>query len=163
MDTKVTDRAHAEGDTTQTIRIRVDRRKPSLRSIYHGMFQPRRRQVRRQDDEPNAFLDWHPRSLLIASVAVLLLSLADGLISVRLVTAGAREINPLLALVVHDSPVAFALTKWLLTACGVVALVASAHARVFRTIKGAAVLHGVLAGYAVLVLYGLLLTVSIPP
>jgi len=149
-------------DETARSRTLVDRRKPGLRSIYYGMFNPRRRRVRREDDEVHAFLDWHPRVLLAVATSVLLLSLADGLITVRLVSAGVQELNPLLAAFVHGSPAAFALVKWLLTACGVSALVIAAHARVFGRIKGATVLYGVSAAYLVLVAYGLLLAVSIP-
>jgi hypothetical protein len=124
------------------------------------MFRPRRRRVRRESDLENAFLDWHPQPLMLAAVAVLLLSVADGLLTVRLVSAGVHEINPLLSALVRGSPAGFALVKWLLTACGVIALVVAAHARIFRKLRGATVLYGVAAGYLVLVLYGLLLTVG---
>lgn len=161
MDPEASNRGDADTTSEVTVRTLVDRRRPGLRSIYYGMFQPRRRCVRREEDAANAFLDWHPRSLLIVAIGVLLLSLIDGLITVRLVGAGVEEINPLMAVLVDGSPAGFALAKWFLTACGVTALVVAAHARVFGKVVGASVLHAVLCGYTVLVLYGLLLATSV--
>jgi hypothetical protein len=137
----------------------TERRKPSLRSIVYGMFNPRRRRVRRDEDWENAFLDWHPRSLLVVATTILLLSVLDGLLTVKLINAGAQEINPLLAVLVDHSAAWFALIKWLLTAVGVIGLV---EARVFGRIKAKTVLYGVMAAYAILVLYGYSLTQSIP-
>lgn len=139
-----------------------ERRKPTLRSIVYGMFNPRRRRVRRDEDWDNAFLDWHPRSLLVVATMILLLSVLDGLLTVKLVNAGAQEINPLLAVLVDHSAAWFALTKWLLTAIGVIGLVAAAHARVFGRIKAKTVLYGVMVGYTILVLYGYSLSQTIP-
>lgn len=139
-----------------------ERRKPSLRSIVYGMFNPRRRRIRREEDWDNAFLDWHPRSLLVVATTILLLSVLDGLLTVKLVNAGAQEINPLLAVLVDHSAAWFALIKWLLTAIGVIGLVAAAHARVFGRVKAKIVLYGVMVAYTVLVLYGYSLSQSVP-
>lgn len=138
-----------------------ERRKPSLRSIFYGMINPRRRRVRRDDDWDNAFLDWHPRSLLFVATVILLLSVLDGLLTIKLVNAGAQEINPLLAVLVDHSTAWFALIKWLFTAIGVLVLVAAAHARIFGRIKAKTVLYAVMLGYATLVLYGYSLSTTI--
>jgi hypothetical protein len=162
MDVEMAPPTDVDSTSELTVRVAVDRRKPSIKSVWYGMFRPRRRRIRRDEDAANAFLDWHPKHLLVTATAVLVLSLADGLVTVRLVSAGTQEINPLLAGLVHNSPAAFALVKWLLTACGVIALVVAAHARVFGRFRGATVLFAVLGGYALLVLYGLMLAVSLP-
>jgi hypothetical protein len=152
----------AEPTSNETVRVTfVDRRKPSLRSIYHGMFQPRRRRVRREEDAENAFLDWHPPRLLWAASAVLLLSLLDGIFTVRLIGAGVQEINPLMDVLLKGDAAGFALAKWFLTALGVIALVAAAHAKVFGRFRGEAILLAMLAGYLLLVLYGFGLTMSL--
>lgn len=140
----------------------IDRRKPGLRSIVFGMFNPRRRQVRRDDDMADAFLDWHPKPLLVVATGLLILSVIDGLLTVRLVNAGVQEINPLLAALVHNNVAAFALVKWFMTACGVTALVVAAHARVFGRIRGATVLYACCAFYALLVLYSAGLVAALP-
>ena len=138
-----------------------DRRKPSFRSILYGMFNPRRRRVGRSDDLKNAFLDWHPNRLLVVATAILILSVIDGLLTVRLVNAGVHEINPLLAGLVSNSAAGFAIVKWALSATGVIALVVAAHARVFGLVRGGALLYAVLVGYSMLVLYSLALVQSL--
>ena len=131
-----------------------DRRTPSLRGIIYGMLHPRRQRIRREEDVDNAFLDFHPRHLLIVAIAILVLSLIDGILTVRLVNAGAQEINPVLAALVHGDSAWFALAKLTFTSLGVIVLVAAAHSRVFGKLRSVTVLYVFLVGYAILVLYG---------
>ena len=67
-----------------------------------GAFYPRRRRFRREEDRDKAFIDWYPPHLLFAAIAIMCLSVADGLFTVHLINAGATEMNPLLAVVVND-------------------------------------------------------------
>jgi len=136
-----------------------DRRRTTLKSLIHGMFNPRRRRVRRDTDEANAFVDWHPRHLLVVAAIILGLSTLDGILTVHLMNIGAAEMNPLLASLVERDASQFAIIKWLLTACGVVALVITERACLFGRLRSRSILYGVLVGYVVLVLYSLSLAV----
>ncbi len=137
--------------------VRTDRRKPSLRSFIYGAFNPRRRKFRREEDANHAFLDWHPRYLLIISTLVMLLSVIDGMFTVYLIGSGLQELNPVLAPLVHGDPVLFALIKIAFTAIGVVTLVITAHARLWRGIPVSRIFYLMLIGYSCVIVYELYL------
>lgn len=136
---------------------RTDRRKPSLRSFIYGAFNPRRRQFRREEDANYAFLDWHPRHLLVVAMLVMLLSVVDGMFTVYLIGSGLQELNPVLAPLVDGDPVLFALTKIVFTAVGVVTLVITAHARLWRGIPVSRIFYLMLIGYSCVIVYELYL------
>ncbi len=130
-----------------------DRRKPSLKSFIYGAFDPRRRRIRRAGDRDHTFLDWHPTHLLVVCAIIVVLSLLDGLLTVHLVQNGAKELNPLMAYLISNDPILFALAKIVLTVVGVVALVLTAHMQIFRHVKASSVLYFFLFVHVVLVLY----------
>ncbi len=84
---------------------------------------------------------------------ILVLSLLDGLLTVHLVQNGAKELNPLMAYLLSNDPILFALAKITLTVVGVVALVVTAHMQIFRLVKASSVLYFFLFAHVVLVLY----------
>ena len=138
-----------------------DRRKPSLKSFIYGAFNPRRRRIRREEDRDSAFIDWYPTHLLVVAGLIMLLSLADGLLTVRLLNAGATELNPLLAVLVHNDPLWFALGKVFLTAAGVVSLVIVSQARVLKKWPMTLMIYGLLFLYMALVAYSTSLSMAL--
>jgi hypothetical protein len=154
-DTHVIDQSATQIATPQG--PRTDRRKPSLRSFIYGAFNPRRRKFRREEDANHTFLDWHPRHLLIIATLVMVLSVIDGMFTVYLIGAGLQELNPVLAPLVHGDPVAFALIKIAFTAIGVVTLVITAHARLWRGMKVSRIFYLMLIGYSCVIIYELYL------
>lgn len=130
-----------------------DRRIPSLKSFIYGALHPRRRVIRREEDRDHVFLDYHPQYLLVISTIILALSVIDGLLSVYLVNEGMRDINPLMALLANGDPVLFALGKIACTTIGIVALVLTAHMRVYRVLRASTILYFFLFSYLALVLY----------
>ena len=66
---------------------------------------------------------------------MLVLSVTDAFLTVRLMTDGAEETNPLLAFVLNEHPRVFALVKMALTGGGVLLLVAVARMRLFRVVR----------------------------
>ena len=79
----------------------------------------------------------------------------DGLLTVILMTYGARELNPLMALFLPHNLLWFALTKLALTGGGLCVLVACSRMRFFRSVPGEAIVYGVLALYVWLIAYEL--------
>jgi hypothetical protein len=77
----------------------------------------------------------------------------DALLTITLIQRGAYEANPVMEPLVHNSPLAFALIKFDLTAGGLVVLILLAQARLFRRVSVALVLYGVLFAYAALIGY----------
>jgi hypothetical protein len=84
---------------------------------------------------------------------ILLLSIADAVMTITLMNLGAIEINPLMRPFVTGSGWSFAFTKLGLTSVGVVVLVLMARVRAFGTRPVGLMLYFVLACYAFLVTY----------
>lgn len=138
-------------------RVLPDRRALSWRSIAHGCWRPRRRQARRPYDDGRTYIDWHRPHLLFVSVGILLLCSADAALTLKLLSLGAREVNPLMEKLVATDIQAFVSTKMSLTGIGLVLLVALANLRLWRFMRVGQALYVVLAGYLILVGYEVLL------
>ena len=129
-----------------------DRRRMTLRTFIQGGLTPRRRGGRRAH-ELDALIDWHEPHLLFLAVTILLLSLADALLTLTLMTVGANEANPILAFVLDGHPKLFAAVKMGLTGGGILVLVAVARARIFRLVRVATVMHWLMLAYVALIGY----------
>ena len=130
----------------------AERRRTTLRTFFQSGITPRRRGGRRAD-EHHFPIDWHEPYLLALALTILLLNVVDAFFTLTLLTAGAREANPLIAFVLDEHPKLFALTKIGLTGVGVLVLVAVARARLFNVMRVGSLLHAVLAGYVTLIAY----------
>ncbi len=130
-----------------------DRRRRTLRALFYGNFNPRRRGPRREHEAGFAAVDWHHPQWLGVAVLILLLSCADAFLTLTLMNGGAYEANPFMAPLVGGSALRFTLVKLSLTGGGVVVLTLLARTRLFRRVPISLVLYGVLAAYAVLVVY----------
>ncbi|HEY3517664.1 MAG TPA: DUF5658 family protein [Gammaproteobacteria bacterium] len=151
------DQEPATSDTTTTPfedrRVaKEDRRALTLRTLFASGFSPRRRTGRRANDHELP-VDFHDPRLLVPVVAMLLLSITDAFLTVRLINDGAQETNPLLAFVLSEHPHLFATVKMTLTGLGVTLLVVLARARVFKVVRASAFLYGLVAAYLGLIVY----------
>ncbi len=131
---------------------KTDRRALTLRTLFTAGLAPRRRGGRRVSDEEIPVDFYEPR-LLVPVLAMLLLSVADAFLTVRLMAGGAEEMNPLLAFVLNEHPRLFAVVKMALTGLGVVVLVALARARVFKLVRVSLFLYALVAAYFALIVY----------
>jgi hypothetical protein len=138
----------------------VDRRRPHDRrnrvwwSVVYGSFNPRRRRPsRRVLEERYHSIDWHDAHLLAVAIGILLLSAADALMTVRLLSGGADEVNPIMALVVNRSAAVFAIVKMTLTGMGLMVMVTLARYRFMRVVRVDVVMYAVLAAYSALLTY----------
>ena len=139
----------------------ADRRKQTLRSLLFGHFNPRRHGPRRLRDGSIASTDWYETRWMLIAVVILLLCVADAVLTLTLISQGALEANPVMAVFVRGSTGGFAAVKLGLTAAGVVLLLALARVRAFGRLPAGALLYVVLTGYAVLVVYELRLLYSV--
>lgn len=130
----------------------TDRRALTLQTLFASGLSPRRRSGRRALDH-EAPVDFHDRRLLVPVVAMLLLSITDAFLTVRLINGGAYEANPLLAFVLREHPRLFATVKMGLTGLGVTLLVVLARARVFKVVRASAFLYCLVAAYLGLTAY----------
>jgi hypothetical protein len=146
--------SRAEAIDSPTDRRRpADRRTRTLRALIYGSLNPRRQGARRVGEHSFAATDWHHPQWLAVAMLTLLMCVADALLTITLLQRGAYEANPFMEPLVHDSPLAFALIKFSLTAGGLVVLILLARARLFRRVSVALVLYGVLFAYAALIGY----------
>lgn len=131
-------------------------------AYWQGARNPRRRNWRRLSDATYPVIDWHSPRVFTWVVAILLLCVCDGVLTVMLLAQGAVELNPFMAKFVPHSLGWFAAVKLALTGVGVGVLVACSRMRLFRRIPGEMLLGIVLLGYAVLVAYELQLLANEP-
>jgi hypothetical protein len=130
----------------------TDRRALTWRTFLASGFKPRRRGGRRAGDHA-APVDFHEPDLLVLATVMLVSSVCDAFLTVRLMAGGAFETNPLLAFVLSEHPRLFALTKMTLTGIGVVLLVALARAKVFKLVRAKLFFQLLVAAYVLLVAY----------
>jgi hypothetical protein len=132
----------------------MDRRSRTLRSLLAGSLNPRRRGPRRTRDQSVVATDWHEPQWLAVAVLILLLSVADALLTLALLQhRGVLEANPVMAALMRWAPDSFAAVKFGLTAAGVVLLTVLARMRAFGRLPVSALLCGVLVAYVALVSY----------
>jgi hypothetical protein len=131
----------------------ADRRKESLRALYYGSFNPRRRSSRRDGERRVSNVDWHDPQWLAVAMLIVLFSCVDAFLTLTLIDHGAYEVNPLMAPLVGGSALAFAMVKIGLTAGGVVLMTLLARMRVFGRVPVSLLLYTVLLGYGVLLVY----------
>ncbi len=134
-------------------RLGTDRRRRVVYALIRGSLQPRRRGPRRAREASLAGTDWHDARWLAVALSILLLSLADALLTVRLLAYGALEANPVMAAALDGNSYAFAAAKFGLTAAGVVLLTLLARARAFGRVPVGALLQLILVGYVALLGY----------
>ncbi len=131
----------------------TDRRRRTLRSLFTGSFNPRRRGPRRVRDGSLTSTDWHESQWLAIALVILLLSVADAVLTLTLVQHGALEANPVMATFLALDPDVFVAFKIGLTAGGVVLLTLVAKVRAFGRLPVSAILYMVLAAYVTLIAY----------
>jgi hypothetical protein len=135
-------------------RDRAERRRRRVWSVWYGSFKPRRRaHPRRADDLRFHTLDWYSAHLLVVSIGISLLSMADAFLTLTLLNSGADEINPIMAALLDRGAVAFTIVKMATTGICVVALVVLSRYRFMRLIRVDIVMYIVLASYVSLIGY----------
>lgn len=130
----------------------TDRRSLSWRTFVQGTLTPRRMENRR-GGEHEWHLDWHEPHLLFLAVVILLLSVTDAFLTLKLIAMGAHEANPVMDYLLQETPQLFVGVKMALTGMGVVILTALARARLFQAFRTSAVIHTCMLGYVALIVY----------
>jgi hypothetical protein len=144
-------------------RVRRERRHRRLWSLWYGGFRPRRRlPARRLDDSRFQAVDWYATRLFPVAIGIALLSMADAFLTTLLLTRGADEINPLMAILLYRGVAAFTVIKMGVTNTCVLALVVLSRYRFMRLIRVEAFMYVALLGYVGLIGYELFLLKGTP-
>src|SRR5687768_4947539 len=145
---------HAKDRAPHDRRSGVERRHMTVAAYWRGALNPRRRFGRRTTDH-YLVVDWHSPRVLALVLLILGLSALDGVLTIMLISQGANEANPLMALFVPHNLGWFAAVKLGLTSIGAAVLVACARMRLFRLFPGEALLYLVVGCYSALIAYEL--------
>ena len=132
-----------------------ERRRRLLHALFIGALSPRRHTQRRGDDSHSQLHDLHEARWLAVAMLIMLLSVGDAMLTVRLLDLGAIEVNPVMATMLSHSSPAFAYLKVALTALGVIILVVMARLRAFGRLPVSVVLYAILGLYGALIAYEL--------
>jgi hypothetical protein len=130
-----------------------ERRSHTVRALVAGGWRARRKNVRRAEPARVGFVDWHASRWFAPALLVLLLSMADTLLTLVLIQHGAIEINPLMAPFVIGNGPAFAFLKLTLTATAVMILVVLTRVPAFGRLLAGPILIGAAVLYAALLTY----------
>jgi hypothetical protein len=136
-------------------RVIAERRSQIMRAVVAGSWHARRRNPRRAGSLRPGFVDWHAPHWFGAALLVLLLSLADTLLTLVLIDHGAVEMNPLMAPFVIGNGPSFAFLKLAMTASAVTVLVVLTRVPTFGRLLAGPLLVGTAMLYAALISYEL--------
>ena len=100
-------------------------------------------------------VDWHSPRVLALVLAILGLCVFDAVLTVVLLSHGAIEANPIMALFLPHELGMFAAVKLTLTAVGTAVLVACSRMKIFRLVRGEFMMYPIVLGYALLIAYEL--------
>ena len=150
-----------KSDKSEDLRNTSDRRSFTLATAIKSISQPRRKIHRRLDESPNAQRDrYHP--LLFAQVmGIVTMSVADAVFTLKLISAGAIETNPVMDYFLSISVPVFVSAKMLLTSCCIVLLTALSSYLFLNRFLISRFITICFIGYIVLISYELLLLSAI--
>ena len=137
-----------------------DRRtRPTSPFSWASLRGSRRNSRRAEDQEKHRFVDVYSPAFLLVIVVILSLSILDALFTLELIGRGAQELNPVMAFFLQFGHLPFLLSKYLLTASGLMALLILKNCTVWGGKISAKVvlltipfLYMILIGYEVLLL-----------
>jgi hypothetical protein len=129
-----------------------DRRQNRLRTLMCSFYMGRRRRLRRPT-RADYYLDVIERRVIVAAVAILLLSCADIVFTLTLLQRGANEVNPLMRYLIELDSTLFIWVKLSITAAGVLFLAVHNHFRFLKLLRGRHALYLMVGVYAALVNY----------
>jgi hypothetical protein len=113
---------------------------------------------RRDDRDIHYYVDRYGLPAVFAFFVTLVFSLADAFFTMKLIAAGAEELNPVMRYFLQSGPVPFVVAKYVLTAGGLTWLLIHKDYPMFSgRITGKALFMMVPVSYAALLLYEILL------
>jgi hypothetical protein len=122
-----------------------------------GAFPPagRRMRNRRADEHGRPyFVDRFSATTLTFILMLLIASLLDGILTIRLIEAGGREVNPVMNRLLDHGVLPFLLGKYLLTVVGLPVLLIFKNYYLFGTrVRVGYLIPSIVALYAVLIAY----------
>lgn len=148
-------------------RIIIDQRTQDRRAsipfycLYHLGIKKGRRINKRRSSVGAAYVDSYSPHLMLCTIAIILLSAMDALLTLNILTRGGTELNSFMAILIKDSAEKFVHFKLALTSLALIFLVIHHNVQLSMRLKVRHLLYSILFGYITLIGYEVaLLTIS---
>ena len=126
-------------------------------NLYQLGIRGRRRAARRDEDTDVVYPDHYQPSVVLCALAVVIMSALDAAFTLRLMSAGAVELNAVMAVLIEDDVRKFVMFKLALTSLAVLLLVIHHEARLGSWLRVRHIHYATIFGYCVLIGYELAL------
>jgi hypothetical protein len=135
-------------------RVDDDRRIRVFRTMLGCVIDRRRDHPQRLDERDRPYYsDFYESWLFALIISIVLLSVTDAVLTLRILSYGGVELNPVMDAILAYGPVAFFAVKYGLTCAGLIFCVLHIRYQLLRTIPMRTVLLLILGIYLVLVVY----------
>ena len=139
-------------------RIKERRAKPTSPLSPSSLFGSRGHFRREEDRKKYRYVDLYSLRSVLTIFTTIILSLTDAIFTLRLVSLGAKEINPVMDFFLQFGPFPFLISKYLLTGSCLIWFLVHKNFTIWRgRIKVKTILIGVLILYLILIIYELIL------
>ena len=139
--------------TASERRANTDRRQMSWRTVFYGFLRSRRRSSRRDAEGRPIYVDWHHPWLFFLGVGIMLMSVLDAFLTLRLIGIGATEANPVMRFFLDSNVGLFVGLKVLMTAAALFVLVYASRYRLFGRMPVGVLVTTLFCLYAALISY----------
>ncbi len=139
----------------------LDRRKPSLKTLWGALTSHRRRNSRRENDHINSYTDWYGHWPLAATFTIILLCFADAFLTTVLLSKGAVELNGLMDYLIQRDIHLFTVVKMSVTGAALIILVLHFNFRVYKYISVRYLVYGLVPLYSLLIFHELTMLANI--
>ena len=139
----------------------LDRRKPSLKTLWGALTSHRRRNSRRENDHINSYTDWYGHWPLAATFTIILLCFADAFLTTVLLSKGAVELNGLMDYLIQRDIHLFTVVKMSVTGAALIILVLHFNFRVYKYISVRYLVYGLVPLYSLLIFQELTMLANI--
>lgn len=148
-------------NVTSCRRYQLDRRVSNVSFIERLLQRGARTQQRRYTDKHQfKYFDRHEPHLVLISVVVILFSLFDALLTLEILERGGVELNYFADILIGFGLYGFILSKYLITAFGMIVLVVHKHYEVFLGLQVRHAIYAIVSIYTALIIYELVLILS---
>jgi membrane glycosyltransferase len=130
-----------------------DRRQARTKPLSKYSVKGRRKKARRRSESADYYVDWYePRYFVLISL-ILLLCVFDAYLTLKILSLGGNELNPLMLIFIRKKPVLAIALKYLITVLGVFIIVIHKNFIIFRKVRVSTLIYLFFAIYGFLIVY----------
>ena len=134
-------------------RVMPERRIFSWRTVLFGFLRSRRLASRRESNAIDLFLDWHHPWLFFIALGIMVLSCVDAVFTLRLISHGMIEANPVMAAAMSQGTAIFISAKVAMTGVAILILVYFSNVNLLNLLRTGLLLTLFFCFYCCLICY----------